>query len=151
MTLIWILIGPDTKPNPDALYRQAGAQCRNESLHQLGALPRGLILAPIDLGAHLLALTPHLVVAAPYHRNNQGNRLMYDVFLGSSEDAQAPLMAAHIRYLFMCHKDLSTKRLIEAAPEGFAAQLVRGQNPIWLKRLPTDEASLLFEFVKSPP
>ncbi|NMA97524.1 MAG: hypothetical protein GX970_05320 [Phyllobacteriaceae bacterium] len=35
------------------------------------------IMAPVDLGAHILLETPHAVVAAPYHRNEEG---MLDAF-----------------------------------------------------------------------
>ena len=46
-------------------------------LAQLGAQPAGTVAAPIDLGAYALAETRHRVLAAPYHRNAQGNLAVY--------------------------------------------------------------------------
>lgn len=46
-------------------------------LAQLGAQPAGTVAAPIDLGAYVLAETRHRLLAAPYHRNAQGNLAVY--------------------------------------------------------------------------
>lgn len=46
-------------------------------LTQLAAQPVGTVAAPIDLGAYALAETRHRVLAAPYHRNAQGNLAVY--------------------------------------------------------------------------
>jgi len=46
-------------------------------LAQLAAQPAGTVAAPIDLGAYALAETRHRVLAAPYHRNAQGNLAVY--------------------------------------------------------------------------
>ncbi|MFN4096047.1 MAG: hypothetical protein ACK4GG_04710 [Sphingomonas sp.] len=46
-------------------------------LAQLAAQPAGTVAAPIDLGAYALAETRHRVLAAPYHRNAQGNMAVY--------------------------------------------------------------------------
>ena len=46
-------------------------------LAQLRAQPVGTVAAPIDLGAYALAETRHRVLAAPYHRNAQGNLAVY--------------------------------------------------------------------------
>ena len=46
-------------------------------LAQLAAEPAGTVAAPIDLGAYALAETRHRVLAAPYHRNAQGNLAVY--------------------------------------------------------------------------
>lgn len=46
-------------------------------LAQLRAQPSGTLAAPIDLGAYALAETRHRVLAAPYHRNAQGNLAVY--------------------------------------------------------------------------
>ena len=40
----------------------------------LAGLPPSRIMTPVDLGSHMLLFTPHAVVAAPYHRNQQGVR-----------------------------------------------------------------------------
>ena len=40
----------------------------SDTVRRLAALPPGLIAANIDLGPYIVALSPHRVVAAPYHR-----------------------------------------------------------------------------------
>jgi hypothetical protein len=46
-------------------------------LAQIAAQPVGTVAAPIDLGAYALAETRHRILAAPYHRNTQGNLAVY--------------------------------------------------------------------------
>ncbi len=48
-------------------------------LAQLAAQPAGTVAAPIDLGAYALAETRHRILAAPYHRNAQGNLAVYQL------------------------------------------------------------------------
>ncbi len=55
----------------------------------LRALPPERIMAPIDLGSHILLETPHAVVAAPYHRNQRGLLDTFRFFNGPAEDARA--------------------------------------------------------------
>ncbi|MBA4760468.1 MAG: hypothetical protein H2053_01585 [Sphingomonas sp.] len=58
-------------PAPAATCDGAGV------LAQLAAQPAGTVAAPIDLGAYALAETRHNILAAPYHRNAQGNLAVY--------------------------------------------------------------------------
>jgi len=97
-----------------------------------GTLPPGLILAPIDAGSHLLAFTPHTVLAAPYHRNNHGNKLALDAFLASPEDSRAIVMASGAKYLAVCPSLDETSVLGKRGPRSLAAALVEGQVPDWL-------------------
>ena len=53
----------------DQFHRTEAAACfQNESYAALARLPAGLVATDIDYGPFVLALTPHSVVAAPYHR-----------------------------------------------------------------------------------
>ena len=45
---------------------------KTENYAPLARLPAGLVAADIDFGPFLLALTPHSVLAAPYHRLSKG-------------------------------------------------------------------------------
>lgn len=56
-------------------------------LADLNALPVGTVIAPIDAGAYLLAGTRHRLIAAPYHRNDAGNRAVYAFYLGDRSAA----------------------------------------------------------------
>lgn len=102
----------------------------------LAKLPRGLVLAPIDAGAHLLALTPHGVLAAPYHRNNHGDRTALDAFLAEPNAAREILIANHVTYVATCPGLKETAALAARAPRGLAAALIGGEVPNWLRPLP---------------
>ncbi|KKB08022.1 hypothetical protein [Devosia chinhatensis] len=54
----------------------------------LRALPPERIMAPIDLGGHILLETPHAVVAAPYHRNERGILDTFRFFNGPADAAR---------------------------------------------------------------
>jgi hypothetical protein len=96
------------------------------------ALPPGLILAPIDAGSHLLAFTSHSVLAAPYHRNNHGNKVALDAFLASPDDARSIVIDSGAKYLAICPGLGETSVLGERNPQSLAATLVDGNSPKWL-------------------
>ncbi|HMN73823.1 MAG TPA: hypothetical protein PKA55_18330 [Rhodoblastus sp.] len=104
----------------------------------LDAAPAGLVLAPIDEGSHLLAFTHHSVVAAPYHRNNAGNRLSIDVFMASPEEARKLAVASGADYLVACPLMQRTRIMAQRAPEGLAAALIAGRVPDWLEPMAID-------------
>ncbi|MFT4097163.1 MAG: hypothetical protein QM651_08550 [Rhodoblastus sp.] len=102
----------------------------------LDAAPAGLVLAPIDEGAHLLAFTHHSVVAAPYHRNNAGNRLSIDAFLATPDEARKIVAASGADYLVACPLMRRMRIIAARAPQGLAAELIAGRVPDWLEALP---------------
>ncbi len=120
-----------------AARREGRAAClASPAFAPLAELPPGLVLAPIDAGSHLLALTPHSVLAAPYHRNNHGNRAALDAFLAEPDVARQILRANHVTYVMTCAGLNETGALAARAPNGLAATLIRGETPNWLKPLP---------------
>lgn len=133
--LVWSLIGTSLQPGQAKVARGAG--CADwQTIEQLRALPIGTFVAPIDAGAYILALTPHRVLAAPYHRNNVGNRASYDFWL--SPPAQARVAAAHwkIGYVLYCADGLGDVDLKREGPGGMAELLAAGHPPAWLRPLP---------------
>lgn len=122
---------------PDDAYDATGpkgACLAPESLAPLAALGPGRAVAPIDLGSHLLVATPLDVFAAPYHRNNDGNRFMIDVFLATPDKARTMLAARGATYVLTCGHE--TASLAARAPDGLAAQLAAGSIPGFLRRVP---------------
>ncbi|PWB78837.1 MAG: hypothetical protein C3F11_22010 [Methylocystaceae bacterium] len=104
----------------------------------LAALPAARIAAPIDIGAHLLAFTPHAVFAAPYHRDNHGNRIVVDAFLAPPTDAERILRAARAGLALWCADGKMGSELVERSPSGLAAALARGEAPSWLEKIPLE-------------
>ena len=81
----------------------------------LARLPRGVVLAPIDLGPRILLDTPHGIVAAPYHRNNAGN--LAALRYGQDADTDAAIARAWgVRYVLTCPATAGAPALLKALP-----------------------------------
>ncbi len=97
----------------------------------LAALPKGLVLGFIDSGPNILMATEHGVLAAPY-RNTAGNNAMLDVLLGTPEEARARLATLGVDYVAFCAGAPERFIYAQAAPDGLAARLGRGEVPDFL-------------------
>jgi hypothetical protein len=84
-----------TDPEPPA----SGLAC--DLPPELARLAPGRVLAPIDLGPRILLETGHSVVAAPYHRNNAGNRAAFGAYADPAS-ARAIIRAWNVRYVVAC-------------------------------------------------
>jgi len=99
-------------------------------------------MAPIDLGAHLLAFTPHAVVAAPYHRNEQGVRDAFDFFNGSIDNARAILERRGVGLVVVCPQLPEMRGLPEAADDSFVKLYAADALPNWLVEAGQPDATL---------
>lgn len=122
----------------EAPRRPRRACLEAKAFASLAALAPARIVAPIDMGAHLLAFTPHSVFAAPYHRDNHGNRLAVDAFLAPPQEAEGLLREAHADLVLWCAGGETASELVERAPSGFAAALANGDIPPWLAKIPLE-------------
>lgn len=116
------LLGDALVPAPAGV---ASEQCITPgAVQRLAALPPGTLLAPLDLGAYAIAATRHRVIAAPYHRNNAGNRAFYD-FVGGDT---AVLAKWRVDYVAFCPSELRGPLpigLTLLSPPGEGLQLYR--------------------------
>jgi hypothetical protein len=133
-----------TRDSQAAARADRAACLASAAFAPLAELPPGVVLAPIDAGSHLLALTPHSMLAAPYHRDNHGNRAALDAFLATPQAARQILRANHVTYIMTCPGLNETAALAARAPHGLAAELLRGAIPDWLKALPHKGAYQVF-------
>jgi hypothetical protein len=125
----------------EAAPREMRRACLEASAFSgLAALPPARIVAPVDMGAHILAFTPHFVFAAPYHRDNRGNRLAVDAFLAEPAAAERLVRAAGAELLLWCDGGETGNALIERAPHGLAAALARGESPPFLEKIPLERS-----------
>lgn len=69
----------------------------------LGAAAR-TVAAPIDAGPALLFLTPHHVLAGPYHRNVRGLTDNRRIFAGTETEALATIAARGVDAILFCRK-----------------------------------------------
>jgi hypothetical protein len=98
----------------------------------LTQLPKGRVMAPIDLGPAILAKTTHEVFAGPYHRNNDGNAAFLKLMLASPSTAQQILSDRGVDYVVTC-SSAPDAAIVKFAPEGLEARLDRGETPDFLK------------------
>ena len=132
------------KPLLDSIFKREEigdpSPCRSLSdVASLKRLPKGRVMAPIDLGPAILAETTHDVFAAPYHRNNDGNAALIKLMLAPLPTARQILSDHRVDYLITCSA-ATDRNVIKLAPEGLEARLGRGETPDFLVRLDLDPA-----------
>ena len=126
--LIDVIFRPHAVPDP--------SPCRTLSdVASLARLPKGRVMAPIDLGPAILAETADDVFAAPYHRNNDGNAAMLNLMLAPLPTARQMLSDRRVDYVLTCSA-APDPNIIKLAPEGLEARLGRGETPDFLEPLP---------------
>ena len=138
-------LGLSAKPLIDLIFRpqmtiaeRGASACRTVSdVASLTQLPRGRVMAPIDLGPMILADTDHAVFAAPYHRNNDGNLAMLKLMLAPIPAARQILSDRRVDYVVIC-ATAPEQDVVKLAPDGLAARLGRGETPDFLERLDLD-------------
>jgi hypothetical protein len=119
----------DDPVRPGMLER---ASCtRNDAYSSLAQLPPGLVAADVNYGPYVLALTPHRVLAAPYHRVRNGIVAADAILNGAAEKASAAAAQAAVDYIAICGTRSSTGELPPA--ESLWAQLAAGNVPGWLE------------------
>jgi hypothetical protein len=114
-----------------------------KSYENLAKLPRGLVAAPIDLGPHILALTPHDVLAAPYHRLSAGIIASTRIFAEKPEDARRILVATQATYLVTCGGKKADGIVEDSMKPSLFGQLLLGNVPDWLEPLATRSSEAL--------
>lgn len=100
------------------------------------------IMAPIDLGAHLLAFTPHVVVGAPYHRNSQGMLATVNFFSGTPEAAREIAAERSVTLVVTCDSLPEMRGYETGNADVFANHLASGDLPDWLEDITPDGATL---------
>jgi hypothetical protein len=119
----------------------------------LNALPASLLLAPIDIGPRIIAGTPHSVIATGHHRNYAAMRQVIATFTGPSSAARDQVTAGSARYVVLCAEAPEVRNYARRAPDGFAARLIAGDTPDWLRRLdigPAGSGLLVFAVEPNP-
>ena len=105
----------------------------------LSAVLRGLVLAPLFYGPTVLKLSPHDVVAGPYHRNGKAILETINATRRPPAEAKAIIDARHIDYVAVCAVSLETAIGAHKAPGGLVADLNAGKIPPWLQPVAAPE------------
>lgn len=104
-----------------------------EALAPLAAQPVGVVMAPSDMGVHILRYTPHRVLSAPYHRNQGGMLTELNAGLSVPKETLAFLRGAEVNYVVFCPTEIQTRDIAAMKPDSFYASLLRGEVPEYLK------------------
>jgi hypothetical protein len=105
-----------------------------DNLGRIAALGPGMIAAPLDMGAYIVAASNQSVLAAPYHRNGAANLAHYRLFLGQPGTAQAEARRWKLRAIAYCPGWVEDLDLAGAAAPGSIVVLAgQGRTPDWTR------------------
>ena len=120
---------------PMVIAERDATTCRTVSdVAAMARLPKGRVMAPVDLGPMILAATDHAVFAAPYHRNNDGIVAQFRLMLAPLPAARQILRDHRVDYVVTCPGAIE-EDFAKLAPDGLAARLGRGETPDFLEPL----------------
>lgn len=105
----------------------------SESFADLRGMPPERIMAPIDLGSHLLLETPHAVVAAPYHRNEAGVLDAFRFFNRPVAEARAMAEQRGLGLVVTCEAMPEMRGPGLDEPDTILSLLAAGTPPDWLE------------------
>jgi len=133
-SVFWTILTPAEAQSDAAEGRKV---CRTPAaIGALRTLPPSVLMAPIDMGSDILAQTAHSVLAAPYHRNNHGNRALVDAMMADPAAARQIVEASGASYLVFCPAMPELEIYAAESPHGLAADLLAGGAPEWLAPAP---------------
>ena len=126
--------GNQSQLSPDA--GDKSACLKNASYAALAQLPRGLVATDTDFGPFVLALTPHSVLAAPYHRLSAAIVTSHRVFTAPPDKVRRILADIGANYVATCGQQARGEQSDDERRASLAGQLAAGIVPAWLERLP---------------
>jgi hypothetical protein len=101
---------------------------------EIKTLPKGLVLAELDLGPYVLAHTDHSVVAAPYHRMDQSILQVVTFYTTESiEEARQIVKKTGSQYVMFCSSEIDAGSL--SGGKTIKKLLQAGVVPDWLERV----------------
>jgi hypothetical protein len=123
----------------EASDADVGKECaRTTNVARLAELPAGLVAANIDLGPHIVAMTPHRVVAAPYHRLDKGIIAGHTILHGTPEEAERTARSLGVSYIVLCGASNATGAKPVSGgkhPNSLRAKLMRGEPVGFLEEI----------------
>jgi hypothetical protein len=120
----------------DDFARPASRACfATANYAPLRDLAPGLIAADVSLGPFLLALTPHSVLSAPYHRLSSGIVTAHRALAEPPDEARGILLDAKADYVLVCGPRPPDGLPEPARSRSLWARLRAGAVPDWLAPL----------------
>jgi hypothetical protein len=122
-------------PTKDKDGRVQAGCFKTASYAELARLPRGVIATDIDYGSFVLALTPHAVIAAPYHRLADGIIATHRIFTLPSDEARGILRQFGATYVVTCGDRVPPGMSASERAASLSGQLAAGAAPAWLEAM----------------
>jgi hypothetical protein len=121
----------------DSFARPESRHCfLTASYAPLAGLPAGLIAADISHGPFILALTPHSVMAAPYHRLSSRIVNAHRALAAPPDEARDVLRRAGAQYVATCGPRPPDGLAGPALSRSLWGRLRSGAVPDWLEAVP---------------
>ena len=123
---------------------------RFDSYRALAALPPGLVATETRYGPYVLALTPHAVVAAPYHRLSAAILKNHRAFAAPPDEARHVMRAMGVTYVAVCGDRPPPGLSSGERAASLWGQLQAGAVPDWLEPVPgsPEEAFHIFRIAR---
>jgi hypothetical protein len=103
---------------------------------QLARLPTGVVATEVDFGSFMLALTPHAVLAGPYHRLADGIIAVHQAFAFPPDEARRILARFGTSYVVTCGRRAPPGLSDDERAASLWGRLQAGAIPPWLERVP---------------
>ena len=113
------------------------------SVAALNRLPPMVVLAPLDIGPHLLQRTHHAVIATGHHRNNDVMTATIAAFIGPPAEAEGLARANGAQLLIVCPAAQEFANFRDAPGEGLADLIATGRTPGWMEEVAMPEGASL--------
>jgi hypothetical protein len=107
-----------------------------KAANALNRLPTAQLMVGLDTSPAILQFTRHKVVATGHHRNADAMADVIRTFTGDVDQAKTIFRKRQINYLVTCDGSFELNEYQVRNPDGFIAQMRRGETPEWLVRQP---------------
>lgn len=126
------------------------SRCRSQPNYtHIASQSKGLLAMNLDHGAVALIMTPHDIIATPFHRDT-GKEFIYDMFLSTPEIAKQKILARGIDYVAVCKASGEIPAMTRYRPDSLMAAIGKGQIPAYLQEIPKPSGSdvLAYKVIK---
>ena len=113
--------------------RRSKACLQSASYAPLAQLPPGIVATDVSYGPFLLALTPHSVLAGPYHHLSKGIIAAHRSLAAPPEQARQILAEQRVTYVMICGPRPPDGLAEPERSRSLWGQLRAGAVPDWLE------------------
>jgi hypothetical protein len=143
VSVVAILLAMPFSASSAATSAQGAEAClMPQAFAPLAAMPKARVMSLIDLGSHILLHTEDSVVAAPYHRDQQGLLDAFHFFDGPIAAGRDILARRGVGLVVVCRGMPELTSPPSAAPDSFVKLFAANRLPDWLEEVSPPGAAL---------